>query len=111
MSQQPKLLDQVRNLIRLKHMSHKTERAYVAYIREFIIYNGKKHPREMGVDEIRGYLTHLAADKNVAASTQNVAFNAVLFLYKQVLGIELPLIDGVLRAKRPNGSDAAQYQH
>lgn len=101
MSQQPKLLDQVRNLIRLKHMSHKTERAYAAYIREFIIYNGKRHPREMGVDEIRAYLTHLAVDKNVAASTQNVAFNAILFLYKQVLVIELPLIDGVLRAKRP----------
>lgn len=101
MSQQPKLLDQLRNLIRLKHMSHKTERAYVAYIREFIIYNGKRHPREMGLDEIRAYLTHLAVEKNVAASTQNVAFNAILFLYKQVLGIELPLIDGVLRAKRP----------
>lgn len=97
----PKLLDQVRNLIRLKHMSHKTERAYVAYIRDYILFHGKRHPKEMGVDEIRTYLTHLAVDKNVAASTQNVAFNAILFLYKQVLGIELPLIDGVLRAKRP----------
>ncbi|CAN5332635.1 integron integrase [soil metagenome] len=101
MPDQPKLLDQVRHLIRLKHMSHKTERAYVAYIRGYILFHRKRHPKEMGVSEIRDYLTHLAVDKNVAASTQNVAFNAILFLYKQVLGIELPLIDGVLRAKRP----------
>ncbi len=100
-TESPKLLDQVRNLIRLKHMSYKTERAYVAYIREYILFHRKTHPREMGVEQIREYLTYLAVQKRVAASTQNVAFNAILFLYKQVLGIELPLIDGVLRAKRP----------
>lgn len=99
--QKPKLLDQVRNLMRLRHLSHKTERAYVSYIREFILFHDKKHPNEMGVDEIRQYLTHLAVEKNVAASTQNVAFNAILFLYKQVLEINLPLIAGVLRAKKP----------
>lgn len=99
--QQPKLLDQVRNLMRLKHLSYKTERAYVGYIRKYILFHNKKHPKEMGVDEIRDYLTHLAVEKNVAASTQNVAFNALLFLYKQVLGIDLPIIEGVLRAKRP----------
>lgn len=99
--QQPKLLDQVRNLMRLRHLSHKTERAYVSYIREYILFHDKKHPKEMGVNEIREYLTHLAVEKNVAASTQNVAFNAILFLYKQVLEIDLPLIDGVLRAKKP----------
>lgn len=109
MWRQRKLLDRVRNLIRLKHMSHKTDRAYVAYIREFIIYNGKKHTREIGVDEIRGYLTHLTVHKNVAASTQNVAFDSILFLYKELLGIELPLIDGVLRAIRPNGSDLSGH--
>lgn len=97
----PKLLDQVRGLIRLRHMSYKTERAYVAYIRDYILFHNKRHPSEMGVNEIRAYLTHLAVDKNVAASTQNVAFNALLFLYKQVLGVELPAIEGVLRAKRP----------
>ncbi|MGB7070271.1 MAG: integron integrase [Pyrinomonadaceae bacterium] len=97
----PKLLDQVRNLMRLKHLSYKTERAYVGYIRKYILFHNKKHPKEMGVNEIREYLTHLAVEKNVAASTQNVAFNAILFLYKQVLGIELPIIDGVMRAKRP----------
>jgi integron integrase len=101
MPEPPKLLDQVRNLIRLKHMSHKTERAYVGYIREYILFHNKKHPKEMGVAEVRDYLTHLAVDRNVAASTQNVAFNAILFLYKQVLEIELPIIEGVLRTKRP----------
>lgn len=99
--QKPKLLDQVRNLMRLRHLSHKTERAYISYIREYILFHDKKHPKEMGVSEIREYLTHLAVEKNVAASTQNVAFNAILFLYKQVLEINLPLIDGVLRAKKP----------
>lgn len=97
----PKLLDQVRGLIRLRHMSYKTERAYVAYIRDYILFHNKRHPSQMGVGEIRSYLTHLAVDKNVAASTQNVAFNTLLFLYKQVMGIELPAIEGVLRAKRP----------
>ena len=65
------------------------------------MFHDKKHPKDMGVNEIREYLTHLAVKKNVAASTQNVAFNAILFLYKQVLQIELPIIDGVLRAKKP----------
>lgn len=97
----PKLLDQVRDLIRLRHMSCKTERANVAYIRDYILFHNKQHPAGMGVDEIRAYPTHLAVDKNVAASPQNVAFNALLFLYKQVLGIEQPAIEGVLRAKRP----------
>ena len=87
--------------MRMRHLSHKTERAYVSYIREYILFHNKKHPKEMGVNEIREYLTYLAVKKNVAASTRNVAFNALLFLYKQVLGINLPLIDGVLRAKKP----------
>jgi len=97
----PKLLDQVRNLIRLRHMSRKTERAYVGYIRDFILFHKKRHPREMSVAEMRDYLSHLAVDKKVAASTQNVAFNALLFLYKHVLGMELPPIEGVLRARKP----------
>ncbi len=99
--EKPKLLEQVRNLMRVRHLSHKTERAYVSYIREYILFHGKKHPKDLGVDEIREYLTYLAVVKNVAASTQNVAFNALIFLYKQVLQIELPLIQGVLRAKKP----------
>ncbi len=107
----PKLLDQVRNLMRMRHLSHKTERAYVAYIRDFILFHDKRHPKEMGVSEIREYLTHLAVEKNVAASTQNVAFNAILFLYKQVLEIELPVIDGVLRAKKPQRLPAVFTPH
>ncbi|MGH9946215.1 MAG: integron integrase [Pyrinomonadaceae bacterium] len=99
--QKPKLLDQVRNLMRMRHMSYKTERSYIAYMREYILFHNKRHPNEMGVDEIRDYLSYLAVEKNVAASTQNVAFNALLFLYKQVLCIELPPIEGVFRAKRP----------
>ncbi len=87
--EKPKLLDQVRNLMRVRHLSHKTERAYIGYIREYILFHGKKHPKDMGVDEIREYLTHLAVEKKVAASTQNVAFNALIFLYKQVLQILL----------------------
>ena len=99
--EKPKLLDQVRNLMRVKHLSRKTERAYVGYIREYILFHGKRHPKDIGVEEIRTYLTHLATERNVAASTQNVAFNALIFLYKQVLQIDLPPIQGVLRAKKP----------
>ncbi len=84
----PKLLDQVRNLIRLRHMSHKTERAYGGYIRDHIFFHKKRHSLEMGVGEIREFLTHPAEDKKVAAPTQKVAFNALLFLCNQVLGID-----------------------
>lgn len=83
-------------------MSHKTERAYVGYCRDYILFHNKRHPRDMGADEIRDYLTYLAVERNVAASTQNVAFNALLFLYKQVMGIEMPQIEGVFRAKKPS---------
>jgi integron integrase len=95
------LLEQVRSAIRLRHYSIRTEEAYVNVIRRFILYHQKRHPNEMGVDEIRQYLSHLATDDLVAASTQNVALAALLFLYREVLLIELPLIEGVERAKRP----------
>lgn len=98
---QPSLLDQVRSAIRLRHYSIRTEEAYVNVIRRFILYHRKRHPTEMGVDEIRQYLSHLATDGNVAASTQNVALAALLFLYREVLQLDLPLIEGVERAKRP----------
>ena len=98
---QPMLLDQVRSAIRLRHYSIRTEEAYVNVIRRFILYHRKRHPTEMGVDEIRQYLSHLATDENVAASTQNVALAALLFLYREVLQLDLPLIEGVERAKRP----------
>jgi len=95
------LLDQVRSVLRMRHYSIRTEETYVNVIRRFILYHRKRHPREMGVDEIRQYLSHLATDMHVAASTQNVALAALLFLYRAVLQIELPMIDGVERAKRP----------
>ncbi|MEM9217011.1 MAG: phage integrase N-terminal SAM-like domain-containing protein [Cyanobacteria bacterium P01_F01_bin.150] len=94
-SQKPRLLDQVRQSIRLRHFSLKTEKSYIYYIRDFILFHQKRHPSEMGVDEIRAYLSHLAIDRQVAASTQNVALSALLFLYKQVLELELPYIDNI----------------
>ena len=99
--QQPRLLDRVRQSIRLRHFSLKTEKSYVYYIRDFILFHQKRHPNEMGVNEIRAYLTHLATERQVAASTQNVALSALLFLYKHVLEIELPYIDNIERANRP----------
>jgi integron integrase len=101
MSQPPRLLDQVRESIRLKHFSLKTEKSYVHYIRDFILFHDKRHPKDMGADEIRAYLSHLAVERDVAASTQTVALSALLFLYRQVLQIELPYIDEIERAKRP----------
>ncbi|GAB4227823.1 MAG: integron integrase [Elainellaceae cyanobacterium] len=100
-SQPPRLLDQVRHAIRLKHYSLKTEKSYIHYIRDYILFHNKRHPKDMGAEEIRAYLTHLAVQQNVAASTQNVAFSALLFLYRHVLQIELPYIDSIERAKTP----------
>lgn len=99
--QPPRLLDQVRQSLRLKHFSLKTEKSYVHYIRDFILFHNKQHPKDMGADEIRAYLSHLAIERHVAASTQTVALSALLFLYRQVLQIELPYIDEIERAKRP----------
>jgi len=87
--------------MRLRHYSIRTEEAYVACVRRFILFHHKRHPREMGVDEIRQYLSHLATVGQVAASTQNVALSALLFLYREVLQIDLPMVEGVERAKRP----------
>lgn len=99
--QPPRLLAQVRHAIRLKHYSLKTEKSYIHYIRDYILFHNKRHPKDMGAEEIRAYLTHLAVQQNVAASTQNVAFSALLFLYRHVLNVELPYIDGIERAKTP----------
>lgn len=96
----PRLLDEVRRVLRLKHYSVRTEAVYVQWIRRFIMANDKRHPRDMGEIEVEGFLSHLAVEGKVAASTQNQALSALLFLYKQVLGLELAWIDGVVRAKR-----------
>ena len=85
-----KLLDQVRDVMRLKHYSYRTEQSYVDWIRRYILFHNKRHPREMGSSEIEAFLTHLAVKERVAASTQNQAFSALLFLYRQVLRQELP---------------------
>src|SRR5690606_7047300 len=97
----PRLLDQVRAALRVRHYSIRTERAYLQWIRRFILANGKRHPRDMGAKEVEAFLSMLAVKGNVAASTQNQALSALLFLYRQVLGIELPWMDEVVRAKRP----------
>jgi integron integrase len=97
----PRLLDQVRELIRIRHYSVRTEQAYVQWIRRFILFNGKRHPREMGASELTAFLSDLAVQRNVAASTQNQALHAILFLYRDVLKINLPWLDEVQRAKRP----------
>ncbi len=96
-----KLLDQVRDVCRRKHYSMRTEEAYVQWIRRFILFHGKRHPMEMGAVEITSFLTYLAVRRNVAASTQNQAFNALIFLYREVLKTDPGLIEGVERAKKP----------
>jgi hypothetical protein len=95
-----KLLDQVRDLIRLKHYSYRTGQTYVNWIRRHILFHNKRHPKEMGVPEIEVFLTHLAVSEKVAASTQNQALSALLLLYQLVL--KLPLDDSInaVRAKR-----------
>jgi len=97
----PKLLDQVRDKIRLKHYSIRTEQAYVDWIKRFVLFHHKRHPAEMGAAEVEAFLTHLAVEGKVAASTQNQAKAAVLFLYSQVLNQQLPWLENVEQAKVP----------
>jgi integron integrase len=97
----PRLLDQVRARCRRLNYSVRTERAYASWIRRFVLANGKRHPRELGAMEIEKFLTDLAVRGQVAASTQNQALSALIFLYREVLGLELPWMENVTRAKRP----------
>lgn len=97
----PRLLDEVREKARLLHLSYRTEETYVSAIRRFILFHGRRHPRDMGVEEIRAYLAYLALEERVAASTQNVALHALLFLYREVLGVELPDVGELERARGP----------
>ena len=101
MTLKPKLLDQVRNKIRVRQYSIRTETAYISWIKRYIYFHNKKHPKDMGRTEIEAFLTHLAVDRNVAASTQNQAFNALLFLYEQVLESDSFKNVKALRAKKP----------
>lgn len=99
--QPPKLLDQVRERVRRLGYSSRTEQAYVGWARRFILANGVRHPRELGAPEVERFLTGLAVQGNVSASTQNQALAALLFLYRQVLGIDLPWMGDIRRAKKP----------
>ena len=98
---QPKLLERLRIHLRTRHYSIRTEQAYIDWARRFIVYHGKRHPQEMGAAEVEAFLSHLAVDRQVSASTQNQAKAALLYLYKQVLGVDLPWLDEVVQAKRP----------
>ncbi len=100
-SPQPRLLDQVRDVMRRKHYSIRTEQTYIQWIRRFILFHGKRHPLQMGAAEVETFLTHLAVKGQVSASTQNQALNAIVFLYRQVLQRELGWLENVERAKRP----------
>jgi integron integrase len=100
MDAKPKLLDQVRGKLRTKHYSYRTEQQYLGWIRRFILHHGKRHPRELSGREVEQFLSHLATHRKVSASTQNQALSAILFLYRQVLEVELPWLENVVRAKR-----------
>lgn len=97
----PRLLDRVRIAIRTRHYSLRTEEAYVGWIKRFIFFHGKRHPQEMGEPEIGRFLSHLAVTDHVSASTQNQALSALLFLYRHVLDMPFPMLENVVRAKRP----------
>jgi integron integrase len=97
----PKLLDQVVAKIRFKHYSRRTEQSYTHWIKRFILFHDKRHPKEMGASEIEAFLSALATKLNVAASTQNLALSSILFLYKEVLEIDLPWLDNIVHAKKP----------
>jgi integron integrase len=94
-----RLLDRVRHAIRVRQYSLRTEQAYVGWVKRFILFHDKRHPAEMGKDEVEAFLTHLAVSRSVSPSTQNQALQALLFLYRSVLEIELPWLDDVIRAK------------
>ena len=96
-----RLLDRVRARLRVKHYSIRTEMAYVGWIRRYIRFHGRRHPAEMGRSEVEAFLSSLAVDHNVSAATQNQALSSLLFLYKEVLEIELPWLNDVTRAKKP----------
>ncbi|GJQ58424.1 MAG: hypothetical protein D8M57_14645 [Candidatus Scalindua sp. AMX11] len=98
----PKILDQVRDAIRVKHYSMRTEEAYVYWVKRFILFHEKRHPLQMGEPEVSKFLSHLAVVGNVSASTQNQALSALLFLYQEVLKQEIGWINNVKRAKKPS---------
>jgi integron integrase len=101
MNHKPKLLDQVRHKIRLKHYSIRTEQAYVDWIKRFILFHHKRHPVSMGAPEVEAFLTHLAVERQVSASTQRQALSAIVFLYREILERDFGWLEDMERAKRP----------
>jgi len=101
MDAKPTLLRQVRNVLRTLHYSYRTEQQYVHWIRRYVRWHGLRHPRDLGAPEVEAFLTHLAVDRCVSASTQNQALAAILFLYQKVLEVELPWLQDIVRARRP----------
>lgn len=99
-TQQPRFLDQLREQLRVRHYSLRTEDAYVDWVRRFILFQDKRHPKDMGAREIQGFLSHLAVDRGVSPSTQNQAKAALLFMYRELLGVDLPWLAEVVQAKR-----------
>jgi integron integrase len=97
---QRRLRDQIHAAMRASHYSHLTEKAYLQWIRRFILFNAKRHPAELGQHDVEAFLTHLAVARKVAPATQTQALNALLFLYRKVLGSELPWLENVVRAKK-----------
>ena len=95
-----KLLDNVRDVMRVRHYSYQTEKIYVYWIKQYIFFHNVTHPKEMGAEQVEAFLTHLAVEKTVAASTQNQALAALLFLYKEVLGVDLPWLKKFKPAKK-----------
>jgi hypothetical protein len=109
MKNAPKLLDRVRERIRTKHYSIRTEDAYADWIRRFILFHGKRHPRELEAKHVESFLTYLAVERRVSASTQSQAKSALLFLYKEVLQEELPWLSGIVRAKQSRRLSAGAH--
>jgi site-specific recombinase XerD len=101
MTRPVRLLDQVREAIRVRRSSYRTEQAYVHWVKRFILFHGKRHPAQMGAAEVTEFLSDLATRRHVSPSTQNQALSAILFLYRNVLEVELPRLDGIVRATRP----------
>jgi len=97
----PRLFAEVRTVARMRHFSIRTEQAYVNWIRRFILFHKKRHPRNMGEAEIRTFISHLAVESEISASTQTVALSALLFLYRDVLKKELPYVSNIERARKP----------
>lgn len=97
----PRLLEQVRKQVKVRHYSLRPEQAYVRWIKRYILFHDKRHPREMGKVKVEVFLGALVVERNVSAATQTQALSALLFLYKEVLGIELPWLDDLVSAKKP----------